>query len=49
MRDLTFPHEEAVECFGEQVADFVTAVSSLDDLQLLAPVRTAALQAQWHI
>jgi hypothetical protein len=39
MKELTFPHEEAVERFTEQVDRFVTAASSGDDLQLLAPSR----------
>lgn len=37
MRDLSFPHVEAVECLGQQVAAFVAAADSLDDMQLLAP------------
>jgi hypothetical protein len=39
MRKLRFPHDEAATCFGEQVAEFMTAVDSQDDLQLLGPSR----------
>ncbi|GAB3781382.1 maleylpyruvate isomerase N-terminal domain-containing protein [Nocardioides ungokensis] len=39
MQELTFRHQEAVECFGQQLDDFMTAVSAQDDLQLLAPSR----------
>jgi hypothetical protein len=39
MRKLRFPHDEAVTCFAQQVAEFVTAVGSQDDLQLLGPSR----------
>lgn len=39
MKALTFPHQQAVACFGEQLTDFVSAVSSQSDLQLFAPSR----------
>ena len=39
MKELTFPHAEAVEHFSAQLAEFVEAVSSSNDLQLLGPSR----------
>lgn len=37
MRRLSFPHATASERVAHQIAEFVTAVSSLTDMQLLAP------------
>jgi len=39
VRQLRFPHDAAVERLCRQLGDFVAAVRSLDDLQLLAPSR----------
>ncbi|WP_374968953.1 maleylpyruvate isomerase N-terminal domain-containing protein [Terrabacter sp. BE26] len=37
MRQLSFPHEQAVERLGRQVREFVAAVGSAGDLELLGP------------
>lgn len=39
MKALAFPHEEAIQCFDTQVADFLTRVHLLDDVQLLGASR----------
>jgi Mycothiol maleylpyruvate isomerase N-terminal domain len=37
MRELSFPHLEAVDVLRDQVGEFEAAVSTLDEMQLLAP------------
>jgi hypothetical protein len=39
VRQLSFPHDEAVTCLVEQVCQFVAAADSLDDMQLLGSSR----------
>jgi hypothetical protein len=39
VRPLTFPHQDAVEAFAAQADEFLAAVSSCDDLELLGPSR----------
>lgn len=52
MRNLSFPHVEAVELLARQTADFQTAAASLTDMELLAASRChgwSALDVVVHV
>jgi Mycothiol maleylpyruvate isomerase N-terminal domain len=52
VRQLSFPHDDAVTCLVEQVSEFVAAADSLDDMQLLGSSRChgwSALDVVVHV